>query len=240
MTDFQKAATIYDYLAMNVTYDYAVANQVGGSSSSFGKYSCFSSYGAIHEGVAVCDGISAAFKLLCLIEGIEAEEYSGMSVTAGGQGGHAWNKVRLGGNWYGVDATWCTMKVNGSGTYVKHNHFLVDDASLYASGHRENATLDNGNVVEGVVKDTAYGAIDYYSVRIYGANVTRNVSTRNDFVNLLKYAKSIGATVVEFKNSSMHNVDSLMSSPELAVNGISCSGKSEVDSANNVWYVYLH
>ena len=159
MNDFQKVTAIYDYLATHVTYDKAVANMAGDSNVGFGQYSCFTSYGALVDGVAVCDGISSAFKVLCMIEGIESEEYTGYSVS-GGVGGHAWNKVKIGGNWYGIDATWCTMNINSDGSstmYVKHTYCMTNEAVMYSGGHRERAEYKNGNLTEYPVETAAVG-----------------------------------------------------------------------------------
>ena len=210
MNDYQKVVAIYDYLALTVTYDHAVAGMSGSSSSGIGKYRCFTSYGALVDGVAVCDGISSAFRLLCAIEGIEAEEYTGISVASGSLGGHAWNKVKVGGNWYGVDATWWNIKVDGT-TYVRHSNLLVSESSLYESGHRERAETDDGGVIEYPVETACYGLFDYYSIEIYGTDgLTRNVKAQTEMNKLIMYARSMGATTVEFKNSSPHSVNTLL------------------------------
>ncbi|MBO4573380.1 MAG: InlB B-repeat-containing protein [Clostridia bacterium] len=200
MTDHQKVCAIYDYLAKNVTYDNAVANYAG-TDRAYGKFSCFTSYGALVNNVAVCDGISSAFRVLCLIEGIECEEIIGCCDVNGSVGGHAWNKVRLNGTWYGVDATWSNMTVS-SETYIYHNNFMLSEADLYIGGHRENSSLDNGSVVEGVVKTAAYATFSYYDVEIYGTGLTRNIKRTNDLKELVKYVRSLGGNTVEIKNST--------------------------------------
>ncbi len=62
----------------------------------------FSSYGAIVDGQAVCEGYSKAMMLLLNLAGVE-------STTIRGEGEsvrHMWNLVSIGGNWYHLDATW--------------------------------------------------------------------------------------------------------------------------------------
>gem|GEM_PF-6565411 len=211
MNDYQKVIAIYDYLSLNVTYDSVVAAIAGGSNVGFGQYSCFTSYGALVEKTAVCDGISSALRLLCMIEGIECEEYTGISVSGSSSGGHAWNKVRIGGNWYGVDATWWNIKIS-EGTYVQHTNVLVPESVLYSGGHRERAEDDNGSVVEYPVEKACYGAYDYYDIAVFGAdNVTRKISSRSELTRLVNYSKSIGANVIEMRNASVHSIETLLS-----------------------------
>ncbi len=63
--------------------------------------------GALVLGEAVCDGYARAFQLLCRQFGIECLPVEGTSDFAGdGEGGHMWNVVQLGDNWYHVDVTW--------------------------------------------------------------------------------------------------------------------------------------
>ena len=243
MNDFQKVSAIYDYLALNVTYDRAIAD-LSGTGESFGRYSCFTSYGALVENVAVCDGISSAFRLLCAIEGIEAEECTGFSVIASGSSeivnGHAWNKVRLGGNWYGVDATWVSMDIRASGettTYVRHSHFMISEAQLYLGGHRENAVRTGEDLTEGVVETAAYGALDYYDIEIYGSGgLTRNVKKRDDLNKLINYYKSLGADLIEIRNSSAHSIDDPVTG---LINGTAATGTATIDAERGIYYVFI-
>ena len=236
MNDYQKAIAIYDYIAMNVTYDSVIAGMAGSSNVGFGQYSCFTSYGALVDGVAVCDGIASALRLMCMIEGIESEEYTGFSVAGGGEGGHAWNKVKLGGNWYGVDATWCTTNINSAGTttsYAHHKYCFVDEAVLYSSGHRERAEKKDGSLVEYPIEKASYGTFDYFSMVIYGTdNLTRTVKSRSELTKLINYARSIGATVIEIKNASVHGINELIA-------GSVATGAAPIDSARGIYYVFI-
>ena len=119
MTDFEKLKAIYDYLGTYVTYDDALLSITNNQSD----YQSFTSYSALINGIAVCDGISSAFKLLCNIEGIECIEIIGCAST----GGHAWNKVKVGNVWYGVDATWCRVK---DFDYISHQYFMINEIDV--------------------------------------------------------------------------------------------------------------
>lgn len=59
-------------------------------------------YSAFQYGSAVCDGYSRAAKLLLNEFGIECD----ILVGDCSGGGHAWNLVKVDGNWYQMDVTW--------------------------------------------------------------------------------------------------------------------------------------
>lgn len=77
----------------------------------------------------VCEAYARAFKVLCDRSDIPCVLVDGTAVTSSGSGGHMWNYVSLGGEWYGVDATWNDPRVSGiSGKlsgYEHENYLLV-------------------------------------------------------------------------------------------------------------------
>lgn len=102
MTDYEKLLAIYEYLICAVEYDYDAYNNMNTESAS--KDMCYYLEGVFERGRAVCDGKSKAFVLLCRIEGIECVRDFGSGKGSDGVG-HAWNYVKLGGEWYLVDTT---------------------------------------------------------------------------------------------------------------------------------------
>ena len=74
-------------------------------------------YGAVVEKEAVCEGYAKTAKALMDMNGIESYFITGN--TSGGA--HAWNLVKVDGNWYHLDTTW-----NDSGGDRK-TYFLVSD-----------------------------------------------------------------------------------------------------------------
>ncbi len=76
------------------------------------------------SGVCVCDGYSKAYQLLLQACGLQT-----MRVTGGS---HAWNAVRINGDWVHVDTTWddpsgASTAVSGQET---HNYFGLNDAIM--------------------------------------------------------------------------------------------------------------
>ncbi len=110
----QKALAIYEWLSLNVQYDYKLAN-TSLDSGEAQKYNSFYLEGVFIDRFAVCDGIAKAYSLMCGMEGIPNYKVVGI---AGGVG-HAWNEVLLGSRWYAVDATWASAK-----TAIGENGYL--------------------------------------------------------------------------------------------------------------------
>ena len=100
-TEYGKIKAIYDYICQHVTYDFANLN----NDSYDLKYT---SYAALMNGTAVCQGYSALFYRMALEAGLDARIVSGYGGDggAGGGGPHAWNIVRLKGLYYNMDCTW--------------------------------------------------------------------------------------------------------------------------------------
>lgn len=140
--DSVKIHYIYDYLVDTVLYDYDFANSLSeDSSDDYGdlfSYKCLYLEGVFGMGynkqfkeedcVAICDGIAKAALCMMKIEGIDAIKVSGTS-----QGmAHAWNKVKLNGNWYLFDATWGNSLDDLTDTEsVNHDYLLVADDKLH-------------------------------------------------------------------------------------------------------------
>lgn len=115
MTDYEKVLAIHDYVVKNTVYDYS--NNVHWQSNW--------AYGALVNQTAVCGGYTNAMYYLLNEVGIE-----NIDVTGSVRGiGHAWNKVKLDGVWYNLDATWDDVsKVPDSS--VRYDYFLISDNKL--------------------------------------------------------------------------------------------------------------
>ena len=105
MTDEEIELAINQYLCDTVTYDEdALANAEENDfmyvDESFND--SFTAYGALINGKCVCSGYAAAFKLLSDTAGLESIVVTG--ILDGGLA-HAWNKIKLDGDWQIVDVT---------------------------------------------------------------------------------------------------------------------------------------
>ncbi|MBR0159601.1 MAG: hypothetical protein IJM24_11080 [Clostridia bacterium] len=91
---------------------------------------CFSAFGALVCGKAVCEGYTAAYYLLCREAGLWCAYRDGLPEGAG----HTWNMVKLDSGIYNVDVTWCDGKGN---PYERpwYRCFMRSDAVFEADGH---------------------------------------------------------------------------------------------------------
>ena len=91
---------------------------------------CFTAYGALVTGKAVCEGYTAAYYLLCREAGLWCAYRDGHPQ---GQG-HTWNMVKLDTGIYNVDVTWC----DGYGKPFEkewYGCFMKTDADFENDGH---------------------------------------------------------------------------------------------------------
>lgn len=125
MTEYQKEVTIHDYIAKNTSYNYNsfISKQENPEDHT--------AYGVLIKHVGVCDGYATAFKKLLDAAGVENIIVVG---TAEGQN-HAWNIVKLDGQYYQVDVTFDSPFVRGTSRQIMtHNYFNVTD-SVMAQDH---------------------------------------------------------------------------------------------------------
>ncbi|MFB9325882.1 transglutaminase domain-containing protein [Paenibacillus aurantiacus] len=129
MSDYEKELAIHDYLVLHTAYDEANYKQGTVPDDSY------SAYGALVKGIAVCQGYANAANLLLNMSGIEAHIVTG---TVGGEP-HAWNKIRLEGDYYNVDVTWDDPVPDKQGR-VYYGYFNVTDDEL----RQDHEWVDNG------------------------------------------------------------------------------------------------
>ncbi len=120
MTEYEKELVLHDALASRVVYvETAHAHD---------------SYGALVEGRAVCEGYAEA--LQCLLHAVEIQSLiatgSSINPSTNAKEGHAWNIVRIDGEYYHTDLTW-----NDQGSALYHAYFNITD-SLLAEDHEIN------------------------------------------------------------------------------------------------------
>lgn len=100
MTDFEKELVLHDALVDLGEYD----ETVYGPDTPQGRPDNTNPYGMLVEGYGICLGYATSFQLLMDLAGVECITVVGAS--SGSTSDHAWNMVRLEGEWYCVDPTW--------------------------------------------------------------------------------------------------------------------------------------
>lgn len=145
MSDLQKIIILHDYLAVNCEYDEEnlLADTIPPMS--------YKSYGALVNRMAVCQGYALAYKYLLNKAGIECYMVESKSMN------HAWNLVKLDGEFYQVDVTWDDPIWDRIGR-ARHLYMLLSDAAFETagSGHSGWYVTKGAEVVDYKAVDTKY------------------------------------------------------------------------------------
>lgn len=110
MGAYERVKAFHDYLCQTVTY------------REYGQ-ACYTAYGALVNGAAVCQGYTQAMDLLCYLSGIDCEHIFGSSRGVY----HSWVRVLVDGQWYNVDVTWDDQE-----SYISYDYFLRSDRYMQA------------------------------------------------------------------------------------------------------------
>lgn len=117
MTDFQKEIAVHNYIVNNTRYD--EANYEKGTVPKEAN----TSYGVLINGVGVCGGYASAMDKLLKAAGVESIIISGEAGENGKYEPHAWNLVKLDGDYYHIDATWNDPVYTFNGVRKEVLHF---------------------------------------------------------------------------------------------------------------------
>lgn len=108
-SEYDRALWLHNWLTANANYDY--------------NFSIYGADGVLMRGTGVCDSYSKAYQLLLRGIGIETMREIGQA----GGGNHAWNLVKIDGNWCQVDCTWDDP---GEGGHENHDYFGITDTMM--------------------------------------------------------------------------------------------------------------
>jgi transglutaminase/protease-like cytokinesis protein 3 len=120
-TQAELVCVINDYIATHCKYKY----KSDGTTPDTGNG--YSAYHALVDEGAVCDGYASAFTLLAQQFGLDVIEITGTIMP--GNGCHAWNLVKVDGEWYHVDTTWNDPSPNTQGR-ARHTYLLLSDKAI--------------------------------------------------------------------------------------------------------------
>lgn len=187
MTDYMKFVSIYEWIAMNVVYDYDSANKSsqikGNAYAELYAYRCFYLEGVFIDKIAVCNGMAKAVSLMCNIEGIACHKITGFVNRAA----HAWNKVLIDGIWYVSDITWGNvLNKTESIEYISHEYMLMSEEKSLEKRKEEV----NRGLVDYV---HATENFDYYTTTTYYYNdklIDRYITSDEELIELCDYVAS--------------------------------------------------
>ena len=129
MSEYEKELAIHDWIIDWVSYDEeANSNSPNASPDPDNN----NPYGALFRGKAICSGYTSTFQLFMDLLGIECITIEGIYSATGQE--HAWNMVRIDGEWYCVDVTW--NDPIGGGDYSRHIYFNVTSQFMRETNHQ--------------------------------------------------------------------------------------------------------
>lgn len=129
MSDYEKVKAIHDYVVLHTAYDYENYKNNTVPEESY------SIYGLLVNNTAVCEGYAETMVYLLNRIGIET-----IYVRSSPSMNHAWNKVKIDGEWYNLDATWDDPVPDREGI-VGYGYFLVSDSQLAKTHSWSNTGL---------------------------------------------------------------------------------------------------
>lgn len=120
MSDEQKVKAIHDYMVSNFKYNF------GDSSSKSGGHLIYMPSSLIYGNGGVCQAYSTLFYRLSKKAGLESKFIAGNSQNEYFSGQHAWNMVKVSGNWYHIDVTW-NDPIPDNPNVIRYDYYLKSD-----------------------------------------------------------------------------------------------------------------
>jgi transglutaminase/protease-like cytokinesis protein 3 len=128
MNDYEKVLAVHDYVIKNSRYDRLNADNGTVPAEEH------EAYGVLVNGVGVCDSYAKAVKLILDKSGVQCMLVEGSKAENAGQGlndvDHAWNIVRVDGEYYHVDATWDDVSEEWDSSEVGYQHLNLNDEEM--------------------------------------------------------------------------------------------------------------
>lgn len=236
-----KALAIYEWLSVNVVYDYKIADMAEeGTLEDAKAYNAFYLEGVFFDHVAVCDGIAKAFCLMAGAEGIPNFKVVGYASGVA----HAWNMALLEDGWYVIDATWGSKKVVSD---TQKLEVLNKDYFAMGKETASDSRTTYGKFPEANQEDSLYG----YQIKISESydNVINTDGEINYYVEtyLFDYLAGQGEVWVEFvideeyfkgKNRDVNAIVELIQKA-IRVENVTVGCVSEV-GAGGLTKIYIH
>jgi len=130
MSDYEKELAIHDWIVDWADYDIETRSNVQNPKPDPDHDN---PYGTMINKTAICAGYTSTFQLFMDLLGVECITVNGSNRISGEV--HAWNMVRIEGDWYCVDVTW-NDPYGGSGSSItRYRYFNVTSEFMEETGH---------------------------------------------------------------------------------------------------------
>ena len=124
LSDVEKVKYVNDYLVSQTVYNLDSVDNP------------YTPYSILINGEGVCQGYALAAYLLLKEMDIDVRYVTGDAIPVGG---HAWNLVKVDGEWYHLDTTW-NDPIPDQGKNIRYDYFLLADATI-SKDHVWDTTL---------------------------------------------------------------------------------------------------
>lgn len=187
MKDYEKEIALHDYIVDNTVYDKRFVYKKYNKESN-------TAYSVLIKGIGACLGYSDAMNRLLSAVGIESKIILGDAMSDADKEwiGHAWNIVKLGGEYYHLDVTWDDpvtydstnqrryTYVNLSDQQISKNHKWEKDKNLACNNTKYN--FSNLNIIEKDKNGKPIIVVKNYDE--YYKNIRNAVARKNKDISL--------------------------------------------------------
>lgn len=213
--DYETTKNIYRYICQNISYD--------------DDYNClsFSAYGALENKKAVCQGFSMLFYQLGRKSGLDVGIVCGKATNEETDGWitHAWNVVKLGGQYYNLDPTW-DSESDSYGYFLKGSDgFDKEHKAESHNNYKVKAAAYNIPMADREIFDSSYTGIT--DITLSGTAISHNIAAGK----AIQLKASIAPSNASYKTLSWKS-----SNPKIA--SVNQNGKVRVrkkTGGKNVW-----
>ncbi len=151
MSDWEKALAVHDWMVYNADYDTNILTQLPNYEEDPDNDN---PYGFLVHRKGICKGYTSTFQLFMDILGVECISVEGEADGAGeGWEEHAWNMIRLDGDWYVVDCTWDDPLSYGVVSDALHHRYFCATSDFI---RRHNHRWDEDSVPEATATKYAW------------------------------------------------------------------------------------
>ncbi len=203
--DFERALFVHDYLIDKAVYDFDIIKKPSDQwGYAAGAYSC------LIDKKTICEGFSKAYKLVLDRLGIECI----IVADEKGDEPHAWNNIKLDGEWYIVDLTYdnsAKYDENPENNHNSHEYFCAKQDE-----YSRKAEWANGNPTVPECNGQKYNYHKYYGYYVdeYSFDAVKEVINDQDnsgiatvkFSNKTEFQKAVKDLIDDNK---MWNISSL-------------------------------
>lgn len=130
MDDFEKALYIHDYIVLNCEYDLELLEilETEGTLTGELRSERYTEYSVLVNGTGICGSYALAYRAILNAAGMECLYLSSSQMN------HAWNLVKIDGEWYHVDCCWDDPVPDTYGI-ARRTYFLRTDKEIMDLNH---------------------------------------------------------------------------------------------------------